>query len=139
MKKIIFLGLVISSVFAFGQEVKLRKGIVSIDGKECFKYTSDLLANNTVFKTNDGQTMFFMDVLDGSSKKTIKMYNKISVIGSDRIVTMDGGIARKDVIQGMILTNVINSSDCTFNKDNFGDFANRYDQHIESSIIRVLD
>lgn len=138
MKKIIFSGLMVFSLTVFGQEVKLRKGIVNIDGKECFKYTSDLLANNTVFKSNDDQTLFFMDLLDGSGKGgSIKLYNKISVIGSDKVVTMSDGIDRKEVIKGMILTGVI--KDCAFDKDKFGDFANRYDQHIESSIIRVSE
>lgn len=136
MKKLLGLCLLLTVFLSFGQEVSLKQGIVNIDGKACFKYeTKGLFGDDTTFKSNDGKTLFFMDLLDATGKGgSMKIYNKISFIGSDKVVTLSDGYSRKQVIQGLIETGVI--SNCEFIHDNIGDFANRYDQHIESSIVR---
>lgn len=38
MKKVLFFSLMIFSIFTFAQDVKMKKGIISVDGKEWAKY-----------------------------------------------------------------------------------------------------
>lgn len=136
MRKLFLVSSLMVIFSASAQDVRLKQGIVTIDSKPCFKYVSKgLFGDDTTFSNMDGKTLFFLDVLDATGKNgSMTVYDKISFIGSDLVVTMSDGYGRKEIVKALIETGVI--SDCKFNHENIGDFANRYDQHIESSIVR---
>lgn len=137
MKKVLFFGLMIFTIFAFGQKVKLKKDIVYIDEQKCFAYESKNLANNNIISTLDGEKLFFIDLIDqnGVGSRNNEAYIKVSFIDSDEISTMPNAFSRKEIIEGMIDVGVIDK--CTFKKEKIPNFIKRFDQRYEDSIIRV--
>jgi hypothetical protein len=122
----------IASCLAFGQEVKLKKGIVYEDDIEILKYKTQ--GNQTTYFTKEGNKIFYIDFIPNHAQAD-RSYFKIGFYDNDEIITIKNTIERKRIIQNLINEDVI--KDGIYNGQKVYDFSKRYDQKLEDRIIRI--
>ncbi|RST26838.1 hypothetical protein [Chryseobacterium lacus] len=128
MKKILALSFCVFSVFFFGQNVKLKKDVVYINGKQCMKYSSKELGSSTTFSSLEGKRLFYIDV--AKNDPLDRSYYKIQFAGSNDIITTPatGLNYRAAFIKNMISEGVINPANCEVNLAHVTAYGDRYHQ-----------
>ncbi len=133
MKKIknIFISLgLFCSLATFGQDVNFKKGIVSIDGKDCLKYESD--ANNVSFQNLKGEDIIILKYLRPDNTQE-SLYIKVIFVESHQEFTSKSYIFTKKVlIEKLLKSNTI--VDCALNEEKLSTFILKYDEKVEDRL-----
>lgn len=135
MKNNILVLFVLFVSFMFAQEIKFKKGIVYIDGKECLKYDNDV--NNVSFQNLDGDDIFAIQYLrpDGTQAS---LYTKVVFFEYRRELTSQNYIyAKKSLIERLLKSNVLDN--CTIDGDKLETFIMKYDEKVEERLNQKSD
>ena len=130
MKHILVIFLLGISFLGFGQEIDFKKGIISIDGKECMKYDSD--ANTVTFQNLNGDDIMILKFMrpDGSQAS---LYTKVIFIESRQEFTSQNYIfTKKSLIEKLIKSKAI--VDCVLNEEKVASFILKYDEKVEDRL-----
>ena len=124
MKKIITILFLCVSLFGFSQEIDFKKGIISIDGKECMKYDSS--ATNVTYQSLNGDDLFILKFIRVNGK----LYNKVVFVESNQEFTSESFIfTKKLLVEKLLKSNAI--VDCTLNEEKIRTFVLKYDEKVE--------
>ena len=130
MKHILVIFLLGISFLGFGQEIDFKKGIISIDGKECMKYDSD--ANTVTFQNLNGDDIMILKFMrpDGSQAS---LYTKVIFIESRQEFTSQNYIfTKKSLIEKLIKSKAI--VDCVLIEEKVASFILKYDEKVEDRL-----
>jgi len=130
MKHILVIFLLGISFLGFGQEIDFKKGIISIDGKECMKYDSD--ANTVTFQNLNGDDIMILKFMrpDGSQAS---LYTKVIFIESRQEFTSQNYIfTKKSLVEKLIKSKAI--VDCVLNEEKVASFILKYDEKVEDRL-----
>ncbi len=135
MKKVTLLLLMILSIGILqAQKIKFKKGIVSIDGKECLKYDSSDPNNVMISNINENQTVFLKFIRTGIGHNG-GLFTKIIFVEQEKSFTSKSYVfSKKLLVKKLIKDKVL--SDCEFDESKIDKFIMRYDENIESNLIR---
>jgi len=125
MKKLIFIAFL--SLMAFtvnAQKVKIKKGIVYVDGKECLKVGGD--ANNVSFSTLDGEEIIFLKFI----RKYGDLYNKVVFLDQKISFTSTSYIFGKKLLIKKLLEDGT-LKDCGLVADKVERFAMKFDEDVD--------
>lgn len=127
MKKILTLFLFLTVSIMFGQEIKIKKGIVTIDGKECLKIDDSDPNNVSVFDI-DGKEIIFLKYIHDS--KYGSLYNKIIFLDQKRSITSQTYIyTQKLLVKRLIAEKLL--SDCKLDESKIEKFILKFDENVE--------
>ena len=127
---ILFLMLSISIVNA--QKIKIKKGIIYVDGEKCMSTDGDPV--NISFYDSDGEEIIFMKYLD--DKRDGENYMKITFLDQKLSLTSKSILfTRKMLIRRLLATKTIEN--CKLNQDKVERFILKYDENVESDDINV--
>ena len=135
MKKITLLLLMLMSIGVLqAQKIKFKKGIVLIDGKKCLKYdNSD--SNVIEISSLDGSQTIFLKFIRTGVGFNDGLYTKIIFVEQNKSFTSKSYIfTRKLLVKKLLKDGVINN--CMFDTNKIDRFIMRYDEDIESTLIR---
>ncbi len=130
MKHILIIFLLGFSFLGFSQDIDFKKGIISVDGKECMKYDSD--ANTVTYQNLNGDDIMILKYMrpDGSQAS---LYTKVIFIESRREFTSQNYIfTKKALIEKLIKSNVL--VDCVLNDEKLENFILKYDEKVEDRL-----
>lgn len=112
------------SLFGFSQEIDFKKGIISIDGKECMKYDSS--ATNVTYQNLNGDDLFILKFI----RATGKLYTKVVFIESNQELTSESYIFTKKLLfEKLLKSNAI--VECSLNEEKVRTFVLKYDEKVE--------
>jgi hypothetical protein len=135
MKKVILLLVTVLSISAVNaQKVKLKKGIVSIDKEECLKYDSEDSNNFVLMNMDESQTIFLKYIRTGVGANG-GLYTKIIFSEQEKSLTSKSYIFTKKMLINKLLSSGV-ISECEFDESKIDKFIQRYDEKIESNLIR---
>lgn len=127
MKKIITLLFLTVSVLGFSQDINFKKGIVSIDGKECLKYDSS--ATNVTYQNLNGDDIIILKYIRVNGL----LYNKVIFVESKQEFTSESYIfTKKLLIEKLLKTNTL--VDCTLNEEKVRTFVLKFDEKVEERL-----
>ena len=128
MKKNIILSVaLVMSVAAFGQDVSIKNGLISIDGKVCLKLADKDLNNVSILDLGGHEIIFLRFIHDS---KYGSLYNKITFIDQKLSMTSKSYIfTKKLLIKKLAVDNTI--SDCKLIPENVEKFVMKYDENVE--------
>lgn len=127
MKKILTLLLFLTASIMFGQEIKIKKGIVTIDGKECLKI-DDADPNNVSIFDMEGNEIIFLKYIHDS--KYASLYNKIIFLDQKRSFTSRNYIyTQKLLVKRLIGEKLL--SDCKLDESKLDKFILKFDENVE--------
>ena len=132
MKKIIVVLLLLIANIGFSQDIKIKKDIVYVDGKECLKIGGD--ANNVSFYDLEGNEIIFLKYIHNS--KYGSLYNKITFLKQKKSFTSQSYIFTKNLLMKKLIGDktLIN---CLLDEDKIENFITKYDENIEKPNITV--
>lgn len=126
---ILFLMLSISMMQA--QKIKIKKGVIYIDGETCL--TTEGYPVNTSFYDVDGEEIIFMKYLKTKKEET---YAKVTFLDQKISLTSKSIIfTRKMLLRRLLASKVIEN--CKLNPDNIERFILKFDEQIEKEDINV--
>lgn len=135
MKKITLLLLMLMSIGILqAQKIKFKKGIVFIDGKECLKYDSSDPNNVVISNLEESQTVYLKFIRTGIGQNG-GLFTKIIFAEQNKSFTSRSYIFTKKLLINKFLTDGI-LNDCIFDISKVDTFIMRYDENIESTLIR---
>jgi len=130
MKKILILLMLCFSVLGFSQEVKLKNGIVYIDGKECMKYDKD--ATNVTFQDMNGDDIIILKYIRTNGTQE-SLYEKVIFVKLNKELTTKSYIFTKSLlIEKLVKSNAI--VDCVLNEEKVNVFILKYDEKVEERL-----
>ncbi len=116
------------------QKIKFKKGIVLINGKECLKY-DDSDPNNVMISTlDDNQTVYLKFIRTGIGRND-GLFIKIIFVEQKKSLTSKSYIFTKKLLVKKLISNKV-LDNCKFNESKIDKFIMRYDEDIESNLIR---
>ena len=90
MKKVLFFGLMIFTVFAFGQKVKSKKNVVYVDGKEYLNVKEDFASNYSYTITSlDNKDLFYLKYNRYLDTKEVDRYNTDGAVSYFEVISPD--------------------------------------------------
>ena len=114
------------------QKIKIKKGVISVDGKSCL--TTDGDAINKSFYDADGEEIVFLKYL--TDRKDGENYMKITFLDQKISLTSKSILfTRKMLIRRLLASKVI--VDCKLNTEKIERFILKYDENIEQDDINV--
>lgn len=132
MKKKSTVLLLLLSILGFSQDIKLKKGIVYIDGQECLKYETE--GNNVSFQNLDGDDIIAIQYLrpDGTQES---LYNKVIFLEYQQELTSKDYIyTKKSLVERLLKSKVLEN--CTLNEEKLQSFILKYDEKVEERLNR---
>lgn len=129
MKKIITILVLLISFFSFSQDVNFKKGIVTIDGKECLKYDSD--ANNVTYQNMNGDDIMILKYIrpDGTQSS---LYAKVIFIDSNQELTTSYIFTKKLLVEKLLKSNAL--VNCELDEDKLKVFVMKFDEKVEDRL-----
>lgn len=126
-KALFFLVFLCSIAIVSAQEIEIKKGIISIDGKECLKMTNED-AVSVSFTDMSGNELFFLRFIHDSPYA--KLYNKVVFPEQKLSFTSESYIyTKKLLVDKLVKAKVI--EDCKINIANLEKFIMKYDENVE--------
>ena len=116
----------------FSQEIKIKKDVVYVDGKECLKIDGD--ANNVSFYDLEGNEIIFLKFIHNS--KYGEIYNKITFLKQKKSFTSKSYIFTKN----LLIKKLINDKtliDCQLDDEKVENFVMKYDEDVEKQNIII--
>ncbi|WP_395065514.1 hypothetical protein [Flavobacterium sp.] len=130
IKNIVTALVLLCSFATFGQDINFKKGIVSIDGKECLKYESD--SNNVSFQNLKGEDVMILKYLRPDTTQE-SLYIKVIFVESHQEFTSKSYIFTKKVlIEKLLKSNTL--VDCALNEEKLSTFILKYDEKVEDRL-----
>ncbi|WP_452226290.1 hypothetical protein [Lacinutrix cladophorae] len=126
---ILFLMLSISIMQA--QKIKIKKGIISVDGTACLSTDGDPI--NISFYDTNGEEIIFMKYLD---TKRGENYMKITFLDQKLSLTSKSIIFTRKMLVRRLLSNKV-IENCKLNPDKVERFILKFDENIEKEDINV--
>lgn len=124
MKTFLYTIIFLSSFIGFSQDIAFKKGIMSIDGKECMKYDSD--ATNVTYQNLNGDDIIILKFIRVNGE----LYTKVVFIESHLEFTSQTYIfTKKNLIEKLLKSNTL--VDCALNEDKIKTFVLKYDEKVE--------
>ena len=118
MKNTLIVLLLLSSFIGFCQDINFKKGIVSVDGKECLKYESD--SNNVSFQNLNGDDIIILKYLRPDNTQE-SLYIKVIFVESHQEFTSKSYIfTKKILIEKLLKSNTL--VDCALNEEKLSTF-----------------
>lgn len=124
------IGTLVFSMFAIGlanaQKIKIKKGIVYIDGTECLKVSGD--SNTVAFSTLEDEEIIFVKYVHGSGHNLL--YNKVVFLKEEMELSSSTlTFTKKYLLKKLIKSGVL--KDCMLDSDKVEKFVIRYDEKVE--------
>jgi len=130
MKLIVAIVFICISSFSFSQEVKLKKGIVYIDGIECMKYDVD--TNFTTFSNMNGEEIMYIQYVKPETAG-IEIYTKVGFTATEEYFTTVSFLYwKKDLIVNLLKSNAI--VDCKLVPEKLKHFILKNDEKVEERL-----
>ena len=130
MKNTLIVLLLLSSFIGFCQDINFKKGIVSVDGKECLKYESD--SNNVSFQNLNGDDIIILKYLRPDNTQE-SLYIKVIFVESHQEFTSKSYIfTKKILIEKLLKSNTL--VDCALNEEKLSTFILKYDEKVEDRL-----
>ena len=131
MKKKI-LGTLLFSLFAIGmakaQKIKIKKGIVYVDGTACLKASGD--SNSLAISNLDGEEIIYVKYFHSSNHNAT--YNTVTFLEQEqKLSSATITFTKKYLIKKLIQTETL--KDCVLDDERVEKFIIRYDEGIRSS------
>ncbi|MDO6597824.1 hypothetical protein Q4512_12940 [Oceanihabitans sp. 2_MG-2023] len=126
---ILFLMLSISIMQA--QKIKIKKGIISVDGTACLSTDGDPI--NISFYDTNGEEIIFMKYLD---TKRGENYMKITFLDQKLSLTSKSIIFTRKMLVRRLLSNKV-IENCKLNPDKVERFILKFDENIEKEDINI--
>ena len=124
MKKIILILVLISTSFIFSQEIDFKKGLITVDGKECMKYESS--ASNVTYQNLNGYDLIILKFIRVNGE----LYTKVIFVESRQEFTSQNYIfTKKTLIEKLIKSNTL--VECSLNEEKVNTFVLKYDEKVE--------
>ena len=124
MKKIILILVLISTSFIFSQEIDFKKGLITVDGKECMKYESS--ASNVTYQNLNGDDLIILKFIRVNGE----LYTKVIFVESRQEFTSQNYIfTKKTLIEKLIKSNTL--VECSLNEEKVNTFVLKYDEKVE--------
>ena len=115
------------------QKIKFKKGVVTVDGEECLKYSTSL-SNITISSLDESQTIYIKYIRTGVGESD-GLFTKIIFVEQEKSFTSKSVIfTKKYLVKRLIQDNVI--KECEFDKSKIDRFMMLYDEKIEENLIR---
>ncbi len=135
MKNIIlFLFAIFSLSTIQGQDVKFKKGKVSVDEKECLKYDNSNPNSIEISTLNGEQTVFLKFIRTGVGRNG-GLYTKVIFMEEDKSFTSRSYIFTKELlVKKLLADNVL--VDCAIDRSKVDKFVTKYNENIEETLIR---
>lgn len=130
IKSILLALILLISLASFGQDINFKKGIISIDGKECLKYDSD--SNNVTYQNLKGEDIMILKFMrpDGTQES---LYTKVIFIESHQEFTSKSYIFTKKVlIEKLLKSNTL--VNCSLDEEKVRTFVLKYDEKVEDRL-----
>lgn len=130
IKSILLALILLISLVSFGQDINFKKGIISIDGKECLKYDSD--SNNVTYQNLKGEDIMILKFMrpDGTQES---LYTKVIFIESHQEFTSKSYIFTKKVlIEKLLKSNTL--VNCNLDEEKVRTFVLKYDEKVEDRL-----
>lgn len=126
MKKVLFIALIIASYsVTVAQDVKIKKGVVFIDGKETVKFVS-LGLTKAILQTPAGMELLTYEWKHSPSYSS--GYHIIGFVNPKISYSTDYGYTYKLLIEQLLSDGVL--VDGKFNSERVKQFAEKHDRHI---------
>lgn len=128
MKQLLLLPffMLISIAFAYSQDVKFNKGIVTIDGKDCLKYDGSEMSGFSYYNMA-GEELFFVDYKRGGSRNA--MYWIITFVKDKTKMTNTSLMSRKDIIAKLVKNGAL--TNCDTNAEKLSTFILKYEEKMD--------
>lgn len=124
MKKIILILFLFSTSFIFSQEIDFKKGIITVDGKECMKYESS--ASNVTYQNLNGDDLIILKFIRVNGE----LYTKVIFVESRQEFTSQNYIfTKKNLVEKLIKSNTL--VECALNEEKVSTFVLKYDEKVE--------
>jgi len=124
MKKIILILFLFSTSFIFSQEIDFKKGIITVDGKECMKYESS--ASNVTYQNLNGDDLIILKFIRVNGE----LYTKVIFVESRQEFTSQNYIfTKKNLVEKLIKSNTL--VECALNEEKVNTFVLKYDEKVE--------
>lgn len=129
MKKIVcILCFVLVHLTAFNQDIKIRDGVISIDGKECLKIDKTDPNNVSIYDW-DGNEIIFLKFIHNS--RYAGLYNKITFMDQKLSFTSKSYIFTiKLLLKKLLADNTL--QDCKLNPEKVEKFVLKFDENVET-------
>jgi hypothetical protein len=125
MKKILFSFLFLGAVLATkAQDIEAKKGIITIDGKECLHYNAKD-PNNVSFSTLDGEDVMYLLYLRPHGN----LYCKLVFVKQKKFLTTKYAFTKVLLMKRLLETKVI--VDCKIDEDKVDNFIMRMHEEID--------
>jgi len=125
------LALLVSISFIQAQKIKIKKGVVYVEGESCLTTDGDPV--NISFYDADGEEIVFMKYLEDRKGQT---YMKVTFLEQKLSFTSQSIIfTRKMLLRRLLSSNTIEN--CKLNQDKVERFILKYDEDVERDDINV--
>lgn len=122
-KRLFVVTFLFSFVLSFGQEIEVKKGVISIDGKECMKYYSD--AVSVTYQDLKGDDIIIFKYIRSNGP----LYVKVIFLESNQELTTSYIFTKKDLIGKLVKCNAI--KECALDEEKVRNFVLKFDEGIE--------
>ncbi len=127
MKQILTIAFFIfSASMVYSQEVQFKKGMVTIDGKECLKYDGSEMSGISYYNLA-GEELFFVDYKRGGPRNV--MYWIITFMKDKIRMTNTSLMSRKDIVAKLVKNGAI--TNCDINSEKLSNFVLKFDEQID--------
>jgi hypothetical protein len=116
-----------NSTFAQEPQIKIKKGIVYVDGTACLKTSVE--GGTSTFRTMEGEEIIFIQYLDYPNSDN--KYIKIKFIDQKLSLTSDYVFSRKKLIEKLISGKAL--IDCTLDQEGVETFVFKYNEDIPNT------